>query len=462
MTTLRYSARALAWIALLGSFACATPGKGPPDGGEEPPPVPGPPAQACPADVAWFAAPATTFPDDAAFPNQPNNCDFHQWSWQTFLALMSPGDASNVDGPRVFEQLADPQDLFRPDGPRQDYPGRDVGAGPEYLVNQAGPNDNVLIDQKGQLVYYSVFLNQTYWDFVVSNEYYGLDNLQAATAEDVFPVGTLELKVSWRVASEGENVYIEDAERRYYVVDAAVPTYAVRNNRVVATDGTRAVTLAMVGMHVVGVVNGHHEFVWATFEQLDNAPNSEPDSGPATDGPFGGEGPWSLYRLGTPSDQTNIFDTSAPAAPADVTRFDPWGGGSETNTNNVIVLNESVWAALPAGRALMKEYFEAGAIWTTGLRPLNDAGFEAGIDPAETLKGSFQAGNTQAGIANTTMETFTQFQNCFYCHNAGDHTVQVIQSDGLQKVTSVGAKGLNLSHFVVNYQAEQQLDRGGN
>ena len=83
------------------------------------------------------------------------------------------------------------------------------------------------------------------------------------------------------------------------------------------------------------------------------------------------------------------------------------------------------------------------------------------MDPAETLKGSFRADDPQAGLANTTMETFTQFQNCFYCHNAGEHTAQVLQPDGTQKAVSIAAKPLNLSHFVVNYQAEQQLEQGG-
>ena len=414
----------------------------------------------CPADEEWFAGPTTDFPIDKDFQGN-SNCAFHQWAWHTFLALMSPADTSDLNGARVFEKLAYPADLFLPGGPTQGYPGRPAGGGPVYSLNQAGPNDNALFDQNDQLVYYSVFLNQAYWDFVTEpdNLYYELSKLQSPNPGAKFPVGTLELKVSWRVASAGSEVYIENADQSYYVIDANVPTYAVMNNRVVATEGTREVKLAMVGMHVVGVVEGHFEFIWATFEQLDNAPNSASGSNPATEGPFDGTGPWSLYKAGTPSDQTNMFDTSAPSARANITRLDPWGGGDSENTNNIIALNKSVWDQLPPSRQLLKNYFEAGAIWTTGALPLNNAGFE---DPAATLKGSFRADNTQAGIANTTMETFTQFQNCFYCHNIGEHTVQVLQRDGTQKATTVGPKSLNLSHFVVNYQAEQQLKEGGN
>lgn len=483
MKTLRYSLGTLAGISLLGIFAWTMPDEGETDDRDSQQPQPvaatengsgsgssGSDCKPCLAHKSWFKEP-TGLPNALKrmlrtaedFPNA-NNCDFHQWAWKTFLVLMSPAHPNDPNGPRIFEGLADPDDLFRPDGPKQGYPGRPKGDGPDYFLNQAGPNDNVLVDQKKQLVYFSVFLNKTYWNFVVENKYYKLSKLESADNSDAeFPVGTLELKVSWRVVSEGPKVYIEDAEKSYYVIDAKVPNYAVRNNRVVATGGTRAVKLAMVGMHVAGVVKDNPEFIWATFEQLDNAPNFKAKapfpasvSLPATTGPFGGKGPWSLYKVGTPSNETNIFDTSAPTAPANITRLDPWGGGPICNTTQIIALNKEVWAELPANRQLLKNYFEVGAIWTNGVLPLNDAGFPP-VGPSGALIGSFNADNPQAGLANTTMETFTQIQNCFYCHNAGFHTVQVLQSDGTQKAQIVKAKPLNLSHFVVNYQAEQQL-----
>ena len=43
----------------------------------------------------------------------------------------------------------------------------------------------------------------------------------------------------------------------------------------VVIDRTKAesVTVALIGLHVVGVVEDHPEFVWATFEHEDNAPD---------------------------------------------------------------------------------------------------------------------------------------------------------------------------------------------
>lgn len=415
---------------------------------------------ACLADPTWFKKKLTTeFPDPATF-SSANNCNFHLWSWQTFLALMSPANVHMPNGPRVFEQLGYPADLFRPGGPKKVYPGRSLSEKATYSINQAGPGDNVLIDQKQQMVYYSVFANKVYWNFIADNRYYHLRKLKSPEAKEaLFKLGSLELKVSWRVAEDLDTgtVYIDDAND-YYTIEATVPTYAVKHSVVVAQKETRKVRLAMVGMHVVGVVKGHPEFIWATFEHLSNAPNNVPGN-PATEGPFGAKlGSWSFYKPGTNSDACNIFDDSAPTSPVNVTRLDLWGGGLPTNTSNIIDLNKSVWGLLPAERKLLKNYFQAGAIWTTGTLPLSNAGFPPGVDAKKTFKGSFQLDNPQAGIANTTMETFTQMQNCFYCHNAGQHSVAVLQPDGTQLATTVDAKPLNLSHFVVNYQAEQQLE----
>ena len=39
---------------------------------------------------------------------------------------------------------------------------------------------------------------------------------------------------------------------------------------------TRPVTIALVGLHVVGVTANHPEFLWGTFEQVQNAPDLPP------------------------------------------------------------------------------------------------------------------------------------------------------------------------------------------
>ena len=41
----------------------------------------------CTAPATWFPHSQTPEQNSAGFPGDPNNCDFHQWSWNAFLWL---------------------------------------------------------------------------------------------------------------------------------------------------------------------------------------------------------------------------------------------------------------------------------------------------------------------------------------------------------------------------------------
>lgn len=405
----------------------------------------------CRADPAWISSPSE--PDAEAF-EADSNCSFHQWAYQTFLWLTSPREGS---GRLVLEGLANPIELFRPGGPGAPYPGRAADEAPRLLartaksratadiedVFQAGPGNRILVDQNGEVVYYSNHLNEVYWDFVVEHELYDLGRLQSFPAETDFPVGALELKASWRIAVKDGQTLIEGAAERFHLIEAEVPTVGVNEKGIVVEDKSRpiAATMALVGLHVTGVVKGHPEFIWATFEHVDNAPvyASTPTSDP------GPSGPWSFYAPGTPRNQTNQFDQNDPLAVVNVCLVHEHGGGSKANQTAIETLNASVRAL--QGDSLWSHYFLGGAVWTNGDVPLNNGAFAPGSEDATQL-GSLD-------LANTTLETFTQNDNCFACHNAGAH--EVVVGD---RATEVGAKHVNLSHFIVNYQAVQQVKAG--
>ncbi len=116
----------------------------------------------------------------------------------------------------------------------------------------------------------------------------------------------------------------------------------------------------------------------------------------------------------------------------------PFGGGNAENIGNIQSLNASV-ASQQSG-SIWANYQLVGAQWTTGNDDI------PGANGAPMAPGNRQIGSLQ--LANTSMETFTQDANCFACHNAGVHTVTVGTSG-----QSVSGKHLNLSHFIVNYQA---------
>jgi hypothetical protein len=304
-------------------------------------------------------------------------------------------------------------------------------------IFQAGAGHEILVDQARQVVYYSNYLDQNYWDFVVNNHLYDLDTLQAGPDTD-FPVNAIELKASWRVAGlldEPTETFIPDASERFHTMTANIPRVSVKGDTISENkDSLRLATMALVGLHVVGVVAHHPEFIWASFEHVDNAPDSL-----AT--PTGGTNsqtnePWSFYAAQTPSGGCNQFDDATPMDPASICRNNPWGGGSPENQQNIQSLNASVHEALRQVRPLWANYKLVGGVWTTGEIP--------GPNGAPA---SIQRGSTD--LANTSMETFQQGANCFACHNGGTKVVDV----GVESAVIVAAKHINLSHFVVNYQA---------
>src|SRR5690606_8203612 len=120
------------------------------------------------------------------------------------------------DAPLNFETMANPGEVLRPGGPTEPYPGRDPGEPPRLLARvakssdtvdaddifQAGPGNRILVDQAGNVVYYTGLIDQSYWDFVTDHTLYELSSLQSIGADTNFDVDNLELKLSWRVAAQ--------------------------------------------------------------------------------------------------------------------------------------------------------------------------------------------------------------------------------------------------------------------
>jgi hypothetical protein len=386
--------------------------------------APQPPAtqqQGCTAPASWF--PTTAQPVNFQV---GDNCSFHQWAWQEFLWLTQ--GASGGTGTPNFMGFADPIDLFVPNPPP--YPGRSTtGELLEFMprdrkddetinidaISQAGTN-NILIDGSGHPVYYIIQIDSTWYNFARSNGYNQLARRLAAPDTQNFPVvgpGTIELKSSWRVAQVGDSVLIPNAATRFVTTRANIAPVSVSGGKfVVDTANPVQATMALVGMHVVGTVPNHPEFIWATFEHVDNAPTCAGTPAGNTN-PSTGQ-PWSLYT-GNGNCRSSFGPcnkgqgvSGASFRPTPVCQLNPWGDTSSTSPNaqNIQSINASVAAQLPASRALMRNYVLVGGQWT----------FPGGL-PAITTRGQPTNIRGSSKLANTSMESFTQLTNCFGCHN---------------------------------------------
>jgi hypothetical protein len=384
-------------------------------------------------------------------------CDFYRWSWQMFMWTTSPehmygGKGLVIDSPvfydvsptvngqrrfiantgRAIKNFA----IFRSQLNQRGKHIRINKAGKLVETEEGQATGDALMAQTGSLVYYGVHANDVYAYFLTGNKdgeikptqntfpatkaQLGLVTAFAAKHKKKFPDSialVVELKTSWVEVTKLPNA------NQYIQITGILPVYTKTSTKWTATGKTRKVTMALVGMHVVGTVQNHPEMVWATFEHVGNAPNDKytytntknktvtvPES---TAGKWlfcksKSTGPFNVSHMTVPTPGDNIVATMGNTiSPSDTLRKSPWGEdpaklpGSTANNTQIISLNNNVLKMIPAGD-LRKNYVLIGATWTNGKIP----GFSP---PPVPIIGSQK-------LVNATMETYAQPTDCFDCH----------------------------------------------
>jgi hypothetical protein len=309
-------------------------------------------------------------------------------------------------------------------------------------TEQGQADGGVLMAQNGSLVYYALTVNNVFALFrtmqgatvpaglkfpVTQPE---LDTVVAFAAAHGQPAVidpealAVEIKTSW-VEAAG----LVDADR-FIQMKAIVPTYDKSNPADWVPNGTQTVTLAMVGMHVVGSAAGHPELLWGTFEHVSNGPAAAFSystlSGSSTNVPQNTVGNWVFsaggavapfneqhLAMGGASGDHVVAMSPFSIGPSNVLRTMPWGLTSANGFGNaeVISINNVVRGTLdPAD--LRRHYFHEGTTWTI-----------FGASPSATN----QVGTNR--LENTTMETFNQGGNCFDCHGTNTTLVSHVFND---------------------------------
>ena len=385
----------------------------------------------CEAPKSWFPHENTPEPDFHA-PEQ--DCDFHRWAWQTFLWLTQPTGKDRI---RLFD-MPRAEDMFKPgQGPqtlnaamRERIRQQPLVLTPRVVkrsaptgfgdIRQAGLR-GVLVDQKGWPVYYAVHVSPMFYQFVRSNRLFVKETYLKAGPTCHFPVRSVLVKSSWRIVSPGEDT------RGCFTTSAKVhPLYCQHGadtckgeDIVVDHVHTKIIDVALVGMHVTGVVEDHPEFVWSTFEHQGNAPDLPDGMSLDAPDPVSG-GAWTFYAAKTPARECNAanartvtFDAKANrlSPPTNVFRQFALGGGDAGDQANVKSLNQSVHAQLKPD-SVWKNYILVGSVW-----------FARGNNLEPGLEGPYIQRRVEGSVrlSNATMETFTQLgrKNCFACHDTG-------------------------------------------
>jgi hypothetical protein len=266
-----------------------------------------------------------------------------------------------------------------------------------------------------------------------------------APADLKFPKGSLELKSSWKIVPKGEDT------KKFFTTQAVVPVLKLgADGKTIEVDTKNTVEeeVALLGLHVVGVVEGHPEFIWATFEHDENAPNLPDKVNPSDPVVVDPDHSFTLYPKGAKASESNINNRKTIAF-ADIAKqllqpktsvFRQFKFGGEDQPQPIIELNATVHVLLPERLAVWKNYSFRGAIWINSP----DTDFKSGqnfgaINDAITDDSKKILGG-EAHLSNTTMETFSQdAQSCFHCH-----TSEALP-DG-----SLGPKLFNVSHILTD------------
>jgi len=379
---------------------------------------------------------------------------FDAFSWESFIALNWPsaaaqrGTPSQPNSPDTFLKAGngyqtvwgsyrDAMDLYdsgsqRPpewNSPSTSLVCKDVAANTKVFemvakgstvlddINQAFSYP--LIDQFKNYAMFEVRFNETQYDFIrgqngqESTYLYLLKNLinpiQMPAGGSSSGEGSTMLKAAWREMTS------TDDQSRYYVITAQV--YDPMSKQCSQKQ------MGLVGFHIVRKLKEFPEWIWSTFEQVDNVQRGH-DAKPTTPISFNNgtanpqtQGGWANRP---PSKSPNLQPLDQ-RVPVQVTRNNPIPttpqGASTIDVNNIYqkVLAGTVW-----------QYYEL--VFTQW--PSDPGSFKLMENGGIYPQGS-GAAFPQNGVTNTVMETYFQSQNdaagaggnsCMNCHYKADST----------------------------------------
>jgi hypothetical protein len=381
--------------------------------------------------------------------------DFDVLSWNTFVALNWPAKADgqpdtgtqigqNKDAPTVWQSWKEAYEIFLPGGATPPPWGTPHAAPTDWppackalfkdgmtLLNQVGKTPNLLsdttepfktgplIDQNGRYARFEIVVNKPMFDAIVANKLYSKDG-QRSAAKVVFPcgsanpapgsVGAIMVKASWKILNDDEK-----KSGRFHVIEAVVYTPPSSNPPVV--EKCEVMTLGLVGMHIVHKTGSAPQWVWSTFEHVDNCP---------TQGETPSKPRYNFFNKTSPAPSPN----EPPPRPWDPNKTEPPDRRVQVVRNIPIPSPEKVLTTLYHA-ALRKvnpdsvwlNYELVNTQWPTNPAAGCDVETSAPVDRIGTPAPQF--------LGNTTLETYIQGQvpnvssSCMECHaNATTYTSQ--------------------------------------
>jgi hypothetical protein len=381
--------------------------------------------------------------------------DFDILSWNSFISLDWPPDRNGVgdptktigqngDNPTVWEDYSDVATVFLPGGAtpkwRAEPPVPDVckdlytpgakiisqiGKTPTLLSEFSQPfNTGPLIDQNGVYSRFQITINKPMFDYILGNALYSRAGQSAFTGEVKFPCGAnptpttqgvegaIMVKSAWKV--------ITPAQRgQFHTAEALVYTPPTQNPQVPAACSKQLIGL--VGLHIAHKTSGSSQWVWSTFEHIDNAPTA------------------AEVKSGHLKAAYNFYDPKCPQCKPNEVPPRPWNPTLISSFHTQVVREfsfkgnefapESAAARNADARKLLASV-NPKSVWRnyeliSTQWPTNPGG------PCAPKPGDQLGSPAPVFLANTTLETYIQgmvpnvSSSCIECHNNAAMTSKV-------------------------------------
>jgi hypothetical protein len=399
-----------------------------------------PPLPPCKSLLGWWEQPG--LPPNFTNGGANTVCDFQLWSWTAFIHWM----AKDKSGQPAFLNLPTYDDLKSGDKLRALVGPRTLAlkprtAKPRSISSVQQASGGVLVDQNGRAVYYSTHMDSIYFAF--TQKYFGPTNYKKAAPTLTYPVGATVLKAAWRIVAPNEKP--TDA----FTTTATIDLLESDGMGGVKPSGKTqsGVTVALVGIHVVGVIKGHPEFVWGTFEQVNNSPDLPIGMAPNSTQAVSAQD-FTFYKGGTAANLANqtasltIDPATQVISPiTNVFRQYAYGGATiQVGEPDIRTSNADFQGGIKQeGKLIDPVFANYRLIGTTWIKANT-------LQPGDGNIMYEAIGSID--LMNSVLETFVQnpspgtaFNNCFGCHNT---------SGGGGSGGTYPGKDINISHIILS------------
>jgi uncharacterized protein YrzB (UPF0473 family) len=404
---------------------------------------------------------------------------FDYYSWLTFIALNSPADGRSIDqagsdtrtkwesrdnfmhlldvmikdpvpgkneptwGNRVIPQecVSKYKDTIK------DLNGMMVIEMIEETFNEPFKT-GALIDQQGNYALFDILMNKQMFDFIKQNKLYSKAEQQANSGLKIdFPSGfkpdkgkteggdpgAIMVKVSWKVIES------EKEKGKFHTVDALVLMPRHENGE---PPPCLRKTLGLVGFHVGHKTVNRRQWVWTSFEHVDNVPEEAEISSGKLKPSYnfykkceGGACPAHNQTPPFPWEPTyaNGLKFNDPSFRSQITRIVPLTDETrDMNSRFQSILGKTVW----------KNYMLLSTQWPSDFNCARRGNPDEKVIPPNQQPTDFSkqpdmnCAATPTFLANSTLETYSQgtvplaSSSCMACHgNAVSHQRRAADAD---------------------------------